>query len=129
MSIINNKNGVKSEAFYTPGTILFDNGPKHTFSAMVTNTGVEADEDGRKIIKAGTPVAGDIAARETPFTVATDGTAVAVMFHDADVTDGAANATLMDMGNVDVNKLDETVVAKITSEVKTALAGKVAFFK
>ena len=128
MSYINNANGVRKEAFYTPGTILFDNGPKHTFSAMVDATGVKADEDGKKIIKAGTPVAGDITSRGTAFKVTKTSTAVAVMFHDADVTNGAANATLMDMGNVDMNKLDDTVAAMITEEVKTALSN-VSFFK
>lgn len=45
-----------------------------TFSlgAIIGNTGVDADENGRKIIKAGTPLTGDYTARTTPFVLATD---------------------------------------------------------
>ena len=52
-----------------------------------------------------------------------------MLLHDADVTDGNANATLLIFGSVDLNKLDETTEALITANVKTKLAGKVTFIK
>ena len=130
MGVINNVNGVRKESFYTPKTILFDSGPKRTISCMVANTGVSAGDDGRKIIKAGSPVKGDLTARQTAFTLTTsEEDCAGVLLHDADVTDGNANATLLIFGSVDLNKLDETTEALITANVKTKLAGKVTFIK
>ena len=82
---------------------------------MVSDTGV-SEEGGRKLIKAGTPVAGDLQNRQTPFTVAADGTgAVGVILHDVDVTKGTANSQVVIFGFIDVSKLDETVVPMVTA--------------
>ena len=92
-----------------------------TLPAQVTNTGVDADSDGKKILRAGTPLAGDITARGTAFTKTNGNTARAVLLHDVDVTDGANNATIILAGCVDKLKVDETTRALITSDVVTAL--------
>jgi hypothetical protein len=93
--------------------------------AQVTNTGITADSDGRKILRAGTPVSGDITKRDTAFVKAstTSGAsnATAIVLHDVDVTDGANNATIVLAACIDTLKLDTATKALITSEVKTAL--------
>ena len=90
---------------------------------QVTNTGVSANAEGRKIIPAGTPVGGSTSALETRNTVltvtntaATGANAQGVLRHDVDVTAGAANATLVVRGEVDLSKCP-TIVA----EAKAAL--------
>ena len=42
-----------------------------SFGVVVGNTGVSAGSDGRKILRAGTPITGDIEARNTAFQKAT----------------------------------------------------------
>lgn len=90
---------------------------------QVGNTGVSADSNGRKIIKAGTPVGGTVSALETRNTVlsvtntsSNGANAQGVLRHDVDVTNGNANATLIVRGEVDSSKCP-TIVA----EAKTAL--------
>ena len=79
----------------TRKTILVDEFNSTALSCMVSDTGV-SEENGRKLIKAGTPVAGDLQNRQTPFTVAADGTgAVGVILHDVDVTKGTANSQVV----------------------------------
>ena len=85
-------------------------------------------ENGRKIVKAGTPMAGSLEARGTAFTKASEGV-VGVLLHDVDVTAGAENGTLLIFGFVDLNKVDTATAALITSGVKTALKGGVTFLK
>ena len=79
--------------------------------AIFGNAGVEANAEGRKIIKAGTPVyaAADVLMnRQTVLTVSGT-TAYGVARHDIDVTAGNANDTLLVAGYVDYLKLDASV--------------------
>lgn len=92
-----------------------------TLGAQVTNTGVSADSDGRKILKAGTPLAGNIRKRDTAFTKTNGSTATAVLMHDVDVTAGAENATIILAGCVDLLKLDSATQALVTADVISAL--------
>ena len=96
-----------------------------TLPARVTNTGLSADSDGKKILRAGTPLYGDITARGTAFvkSTTTEGVsnATAVLLHDVDVTAGAENATIILAGCVDTLKLDSATAELITTAVKTAL--------
>lgn len=82
-----------------------------------------ADANGKKIAKAGTPLHGDLTARTTAFVSADDNTkpAVGVLLHDVDLTAGAANATLMIGGWVDLKKVDATTAALITATRKSEL--------
>ena len=108
-----------------------------SFGVVVGNTGVSAGSDGRKILRAGTPITGDIEARNTAFQKATSSSsgepsvktsnAVGILLHDVDVTSGNANGSIVLFGFVDLDKLDSETFALITAEVKTALAGKVTF--
>ena len=101
--------------------LIANNSYMVTLPAQVTNTGVDADSNGKKILRAGTPVTGNIEKRDTAFTKTNGNTAKAILLHDVDVTDGAANATIILAGVVDLLKIDETTAALITSDVKTAL--------
>ena len=93
--------------------------------AQVTNTGISADSDGKKILRAGTPVSGDITKRDTAFVKASTSSgasnATAIVLHDVDVTDGANNATIVLAGCIDTLKLDTATKALVTAEVKAAL--------
>ena len=84
-------------------------------------------ENGRKIVKAGTPLTGDLTDRSTPFTAATDSAVVGVLLHDVDVTDAAANCTLLIWGFVNMDRIDDTTKAKLTTAIQQKLAGRVYF--
>ena len=91
---------------------------------IVSNTGVTADSNGRKIIKAGTPVGGTTNVLQTRNAIlnvtnssSTGANSQGVLRHDVDVTDGNANATLIVRGEVDSSKcptLDSTVITALT---------------
>lgn len=73
------------------------------------NAGLVADSDGKKIIKAGTPISGTAAAnilqvRQTVAIKDDTATATMIALHDVDVTDGNANGTALVAGIVDINK-------------------------
>ena len=115
---------VKRTIFDVPDLDVLLN-PDNAFEigVQVGNTGVSADSNGRKIIKAGTPVGGTVSALETRNTVlnvtntsSNGANAQGVLRHDVDVTNGNANATLIVRGEVDSSKCP-TIVA----EAKTAL--------
>lgn len=120
MSVVKESYGVDKHI------LIANNSYMVTLPARVTNTGVDADSDGKKILRAGTPLAGDIEKRGTAFTKTNGNTAKAILLHDVDVTNGAENATIILAGVVDLLKIDETTAALITSDVKTAL-GRIIF--
>ena len=113
----------------TRKTILVDPQNSTAVSCMIANTGLEADSAGKKIVKAGTPLAGSLTARGTAFTVAsesevssvTTSNAVGIAMHDVDVTAGTANGAILISGIVDKNKLDSDVQSKITAATEKAL--------
>lgn len=112
--------------------ILFATQPYMAVGVVMSATGA-VTVDGKKIQKAGTPIAGSLEARGTEFTVASttsdESDAVAVLLHDVDVTNGAENATALIFGYVDLNKLEADVITKIDTAAKAALNGKVTFLK
>ena len=110
-----------------PKTILSAPELAYTLPVVVANTGVTA-ENGQKLIKAGTPIAGDLNKRNTAFTVASDDTVTGVILHDVDVTDGNGNGTIVIAGAIDVTKVDTTVAALYTATVTGAL-NKITFMK
>lgn len=63
-----NQTGITRVAGTTRKTILIAPELAFSLSCMVENTGVTAGEDGRKVVKAGTPVYGSLTARDTAFT-------------------------------------------------------------
>lgn len=109
----------------TRKTILVDELNSTAFSCKVSNTGISADSNGKKIAKAGTPLTGDLTVRGTAFAKATTtsgvSNAVGILLHDVDVTDGTKNAQVVVFGFIDLNKLESDVQELVTAEVKTAL--------
>lgn len=122
-------NGIKTYSGAAPVQILLNPDLQFSLGVVVSNaTSVTVGD--RKIVKAGTPISGDLNARTTAFTVSVAGTATTcqgVLLHDVDVTDGAANGTLLIFGFVNTNRLDSATQALLISEVKAALNSKVIF--
>lgn len=116
---------VESREFTTPKTILVAPELAFTLSIKVTNTGVSADDKGRKILYAGQPISGDLTARQTAFVKANGANANAVLLHTVDVTDGVENATAVVFGFIDESKLDNV---EVSAEEKAALT-KITFVK
>lgn len=115
-----NNTHVKHETYGNRNQILF--AIEHQVSmGCVVDASAGVIENGRKIVKAGTPLTGDLDARTTPFTKATGANAVGVLLHDVDVTVAENNGTILLFGFVNTNRIDETTKALITEEVKEAL--------
>ncbi len=114
-----------------PKQIMIADSEMISLGVQVTNTGISADSGGKKILKAGTPLYGSLRTRNTAFVKASTSNgasnAVGIILHDVDVTAGAENAAIVIFGVVDLEKLDSTVQALITTEVETALNGKIFF--
>lgn len=127
-----NQSGIKKTTYGAPRQILANVELQHSVGIVVAQA-VGVDVSGRKIAKAGTPVTGSLDARTTPFTAAVtagepaESNAVGVLLHDVDVTDGAANGTLLIFGFVNKSRLEADVLAKVTAPVATALNAKVTF--
>lgn len=127
-----NKTGIAKTTGAAPVQILFNVQNQMSVGIkLAKNFAGAVTENGRKIVKAGTPLSGDLTARGTAFVAAADTTApaVGILLHDVDVTDADANATLLIWGFVNLSRVDSTTAALITANRKTELAGKVWFLK
>lgn len=121
---------IKIESAVNVNQILFCTDPQVSVGIVVDDAAFVTEND-RKIVKAGTPLSGDLTARNTAFVKAVDTTkpATGILLHDVDVTDGNNNGTLLIFGFVNLERLDTTTAALITATRKTELAGKVTFLK
>lgn len=120
---------VKSVNYTTPKTILIAPEVAVAFPVIVSNAGVSADENGRKIIKAGSAIGGStnvLMNRQTALAKVADATAQGLLLHDVDVTNGNGNGTILIAGYVDVNKIAEDALP--AEEVQTALS-RIVFMK
>ena len=106
-----NQSTVTTQVGATRKTILASTQLQYSMGCMIGATGVQANDEGRKMVKAGTPLKGDLTARDTEFTVATEGEAIGVALHDVDVTSGTANGAVLVFGFID--KLDDAVVTML----------------
>lgn len=107
-----NQSGATTQQFGNRKMILEDDKVFFSMSCKIADTGVTAGADGKKIVLAGTPLVGDLKARETAFTVgAKDSAVVGIAMHDVDVTKGTANGTVLVFGFVNESKLESSVVA------------------
>lgn len=110
---------VERKSYGNRKIILVDPDNSTAVSCMVADTGVTADDDGVKMVKAGTPVYGSLLDRNKAMTVASTGEGAAatkicgVILHDVDVTDGTANSQIVIFGTIDVSKLESDVATKI----------------
>ena len=108
-----NQSEVKVTSATTRKTILVAEEMAVAFSCKVSDSGVSTS-DGKKVVKAGTPLARDLTARETAFTVAADGAgAIGLLLHDVDVTSGTKNAQVLVFGFVDISKLESDVASMV----------------
>jgi DNA helicase TIP49 (TBP-interacting protein) len=122
-----NNTGIKKETYGSGNQILF--AVEHQVSmGIVVDKSVGITEGTKKIAKAGTPITGNLDARETAFTAAVSSgdtnktsNAVGILLHDVDVTVGDNNGTILLFGFVNTNRIDDKTKAKITAEVKAAL--------
>lgn len=125
-----NQSGITKVNGTAPVQILFNVQNQMSVGVKIAkNFAGAVTENGRKIVKAGTPLTGDLTVRDTAFTAAGASDAVGILLHDVDVTDADANCSLLIWGFVNLNRIDSTTAAKINTGVKTALAGKVWFLK
>ena len=83
-------------------------------ACVVPEAGVTADENGMKIVKAGTPFPAD------------DATCKGYLLHDVDVTQGDAPGTYIYEGSIDNKKLTDAGVT-VSAEAKAATP-RVTFF-
>lgn len=97
-------------------------------SCRVAGTGVVAGSDGKKVIKAGTPLyiatgKSVLVDRDEVLTVSSANSAVlsGIARHDIDVTDGTANDAILIAGYVDLYRLDASVQTAITATVVSGL--------
>lgn len=119
-----NKTGITKVSATTVDQILLNTELQYSVGVVVNNSSAVAGADGRKVIKAGTPMIGNLDARTSAMTPATgvgSESVVGVLLHDVDITNGAANGTLLIFGFVNTNMLDSTTKALISANVKTAL--------
>lgn len=121
-----NQTGVRKETYGNTNQILF--AVEHQVSmGVVVSKALGVAEGTKKVVKAGTPLTGNLDARTTAFTAASAGgdsqasNAVGVLLHDVDVTTGDANGTLLLFGFVNTNRIDATTKSKLTANVKAAM--------
>lgn len=121
-------NLVKSQVFGGPDKqiLIAEDSFKVTLGAVIAATGA-VTVDGKKIIKAGTPVKGDLKNRTTAFAKEADAPN-AIVLHDVDVTNGANNGTIVVAGAIDLNRLDADAAELITATVEEKLP-RIIFFK
>lgn len=113
-------NSIVSKDFGNDVQILIAPEVAVTIGCLVNNTGVTAGPDGKKILKAGTPVGNAtsvLTSRQTVLSMASASVTnvQGVLLHDVDVTDGDVNATLVIEGVIDLLKIDETTRTLLTS--------------
>lgn len=70
-----NQGGITKTSGTTRNIILMAPELAFSISCKVANTGIEADGNGKKLVKAGTPLYGSLTARDIAFTVSASGTA------------------------------------------------------
>lgn len=113
------------ETFGTPKQIL--KFPDHYVALAVTvsDAGVTANEQGKKIVPAGTVLGGGFIEDDTVLAVKSNGAnAEGVLFNDTDVTHGPASGAAIIHGFIATDKLPEVP----TEEAKTAL-NQIKFIK
>lgn len=129
--------GIKNVSAVNTRQILFCTEPQVSVGVVVNAT-AGTTENGRKIVKAGTLLSGDLTARTTAFVKAKDDStgsagdgkeATGILLHDVDVTDGNANGTLLIFGFVNLDRLDNTTAGLITAARKKELGERITFLK
>ena len=121
--MLNSNTGVENKSYNSVNQILASVEHQMSVGCIVSDDGISA-VDGKKIVKAGTPLAGSLHARQVAFTALLSGTtgATGVLLHDVDVTAGPNNGTCLYFGAVNLNRVDPAVKAILSvSGVAAAL--------
>ena len=125
-----NNSGISEVTGAAPTQILADVNLQSSVGCIVAQE-VGTVVGAKKVAKAGTPIVLDYANLQTPATagttVASTGTANAVLLHDVDVTAGNANGTALIIGVVNINRLESDVQSKVRAGIN--VAGGVSFIK
>ena len=93
----------------------------HTLGVRVTNTRLTADDEGKKIIPAGTLMGGttdaltDRTAELTVITSSTVANAQGVTVDDVDVSDGTKTVSMLKAGVVDIEKMPSAMQTIVTN--------------
>ena len=109
---------VKTEAFTNnQNDYLIAGQNSFALSCILGNAGVSADSNGRKIIKAGTPLyigTGKDVYKDRFEVLTVSGDVLAgIARHTVDVTDGNTNDAILTQGYVEFYRLDADVQAKV----------------
>ena len=120
-----NRDGVRSYSYNNIKQILANVEFQESVGCIVPQSlGVNVTGNGltKKIAKAGTPININLSNINTPVvapSAAGEGASAvpmnAVLLHDVDVTDGAANGTALIFGFVNTNRVDNDVKTAITT--------------
>jgi len=119
---------------YTGVTEILKTRNFEAIAVTVNDEGIVANEDGLKIVPAGTIVGGktkstlenDNEPIQEKNTQSVDATsAEGVLLYDVDVTYGPKHGSMVIRGNIDINKIPSAPAA----EAKTALAKRIIFMK
>lgn len=130
-----NNSGITKTTGYNTTQILFDVQNQKSVSIVVAAANKTEGEavNGHTILRAGTPLAGDLTARTTGFTKGGDDTTVGVLMHDVDLgpvgSEKDANGSLLIWGFVNLNRVGSKASSLLTEGIKTGLKGKVWFLK
>ena len=110
-----NRSGIKKTTATASTQILGDVSWQVGIGIIVAAAAGTAGSDGRKIVKAGTPLTVDPSNLQTAATKIASheniNDANVVLLHDVDVTDGNANGTGLVCGIVNYNRLDSATQA------------------
>ena len=128
-----NRDDVRKKSATGPKQILANVEMQAAVGCIVDDaTGIYATVDGRKIVKAGTPLKIVLETRNTTAAVLATASVVmnAVLLHDVDVTDGKANGTALLFGFINLNRVDTDVQTKITTaRTATGVSPLLVFLK
>lgn len=103
-----------------PKQIMIADSEMISLPVRISNAGADG------IVKAGTPIYGDLKARNTAFTV-TGGEGAkpaGIVLHDVDVAAGAENGVIVIFGVVDLEKVEADVKAALVA-AEANLAGRI----
>lgn len=125
-------NMVKTTKYSNESDFLIAPELAFALSCTYANTGIVADSNGRKIIKAGTPVyvaKGKNILEDRTEKVIVSGTTGSdanvlsgIARHTIDVTDGDVSDAILIAGYVDLYRLDSSVQTALTSTIKSGLS-------
>lgn len=110
-----NRDGIRNTKYGKPVQILANVELQYSVGCRVPKS-MGVDVDGRKIVKAGTPITIDLTDTSKNVAAATT-TCNAVILHNVDLThvkeNGAANGTALVFGFVNLNRVESDVVTKL----------------